>query len=149
MQSLLQTSRKYYVIFSFLYQIFFLTNKYTFSYVFILYSFSSLFTFTELCQTEFYLTVSFFAITHPRSQRVYTHTYTLIPAAFPPFETKFFHVGFYPPRPNVVALCDDTRLSSSTIERKIRFGAISGSGLERGLIRYQAGREKRRTCELR
>lgn len=46
---------------------------------------------------------------------------------------------FHPPSQRVVA---KRWHDSSTIERKIRFGAISGSGLERGLIRYQMQAER-------
>lgn len=46
---------------------------------------------------------------------------------------------FFIHHPNVVA---KRWHDSSTIERKIRFGAISGSGLERGLIRYQMQAER-------
>lgn len=59
---------------------------------------------------------------------LYPYICTLIPA-FPHFETKFFH-GFY-----VVAI-------PSTIERKIRFGAISRGIGSRERINMISGRRR-------
>ena len=108
----------------------------TFSYIFIYDCTTPLYftKFSELCQTEFYLTVSFFAITFSTHTSMYMRF----------FETKFFH-DF---SSTIPTCCSEamTRFLHDRKKNSFRGNFWIGSR-ERINTISDAGREKRRTCE--